>query len=102
MQRTFKLTGKTPADGAQVIDMAGYGRVKAKQVQLTSKSSSAGSMAVAIRTPGTEEYMTVETVNMVAGTLVFPVDFYCDAMRFTPTSTDAAKDFDISVFCLQG
>lgn len=102
MQRTFKLTGKTPADGAQVIDMAGYGRVKAKQVQLTSESSSAGSMAVAIRTPGTDEYMTVETVNMVAGTLVFPVDYYCDAMRFTPASTDAAKDFDISVFCLQG
>jgi hypothetical protein len=46
--------------------------------------------------------MTVETVNMVAGTLAFPVDYYCDAMQFTPTSTDAAKDFDISVFCLQG
>jgi hypothetical protein len=102
MQRTFKLTGKTTADGVQVIDMAGYERIKAKQVQLTTESSSAGSMAVAIRTPGTSEYVTVERVNIAAGALVFPVDYYCDSMQFTPDSTDTAKDFDIFVFCLQG
>jgi hypothetical protein len=102
MQRTFKLTGITPAGGAQVIDMAGYARVRNHQVHVTSVSSSAGTIAVAVRTPGTDEYVTVETKNLSAGSLAFAVDYYCDAMQFTPASDNAAKDFDVAVFCLQG
>ena len=102
MQRTFKITGKVPADGPQTIDMAGYQRVLRKQVQIVSASSTAGSVDVAIRTPGASEYMVVETVNLTDGPVVFPVEYYCDSMQFTPTSSTAAKTFDISVFCLQG
>jgi len=102
MHRTFKITGKVPADGPQVIDMSGYARVLRKQVQIVSASSAAGSVDVAIRTPGASDYMVVETVNLYAGPVIIPVEYYCDSMQFTPASSTAAKTFDISVFCLQG
>jgi hypothetical protein len=102
MHRTFKITGKVPSDGPQTIDMSGYQRVFKKQVQIVSDSSATGSVNVAIRTPGASEYMTVETVNLNAGPVVIPVDYYCDSMRFTPSSTTPTKTFNISVFCLQG
>ena len=102
MHRTFKITGKVPADGPQTLDMSGYQRVLRKQVQIVSASSAAGSVDIAVRTPGTDNYMVVETVNINAGPVVIPVEYYCDSMRFTPASSTAAKEFDISVFCLQG
>ena len=97
MQRTFKLTGLTPAGGAQVIDMAGYERVRNHQVHVTSVSASAGTIAVAVRTPGTAEYVVVETKNINAGSLAFAVDYYCDAMQFTPASADAATSDVVAV-----
>jgi hypothetical protein len=102
MHRTFKIIGVTPADGPQVIDMSGHTRVLRKQVQIVSASSAAGSVDIAVRTPGADSHMVVETVNVTTGPLVVPIEYYCDSMRFTPASSTAAKTFDISVFCLQG
>ena len=103
MHKTFRITGKKQADGAQTISLAGYERVVRKQVQIdVSATPGAGTMAVAVRTPGSDEYVTADTINMVSGTRVFLVDLYCDSIRLTPTSYDAAKTYDITVFCLQG
>jgi hypothetical protein len=102
MQRTFRLTGKSQADGAQTIDLTGYERAKIKQVQIdVATPPAAGTMDVSIRTPGASGYVSLGSINIVSGPLAVMFDGYCDSIRLTPSSFDAAKTYNAAVFVLQ-
>jgi hypothetical protein len=102
MQRTFRLTGKSQADGAQTIDLTGYERAKIKQVQIdVATPPTAGTMDVSIRTPGASGYVSLGSINLVTGPLAVMFDGYCDSIRLTPSSFDAAKTYNAAVFVLQ-
>jgi hypothetical protein len=102
MHRTFKVSGKSQADGAQTIDLTGYERVKVKQVQIDlSSDPAAGTMDVSIRTPGASDYVSLGTIDLAAGPLAVIFEGYCDSIRLTPASLDAAVTYNAYVFCLQ-
>jgi len=68
MQRTFKLTGKSQADGVQTIDLAGYERARIHQVQIdVSATPAAGTMDVSIQTPGASGYVSLGDIDWYPG-----------------------------------
>jgi len=102
MYRTFKLNGKTQADGAQTIDLAGYERANKHQVQVdVSATPTAGTMDISIRTPGATGYVSLGTIDLVSGPLAVQFEGYADSIRLTPVSYDAAKTYNAAVFILQ-
>ena len=102
MQRTFKLTGKTQADGAQTIDLTGYERAEVHQIQIDpSATPAAGTMDVSIRTPGGAGYTSLGSIDLVNGPLIVQYTGYADSMKLTPSLFDAAKTYNAFVFVLQ-
>ena len=102
MQRTFKLTAKTQADGAQTMSLAGYERAQIHQLQVDlSAVPTDGELDVAIRTPGATDYNSIGTVDLVNGPYVVYFEAYCDSVQVTPTDFDAGKTYTASLFCLQ-
>lgn len=102
MHKTFKVTAKTQADGAQVVSLAGSERAYHHQVQVdVSSVPAAGTMDVAIRTPGAAEYVSLGTINLVAGPRAVMFDGYADSIRLTPASFDTGKSYSAFIFSLQ-
>ena len=102
MQRTFKALTKTQANGAQTFDLTGYERADKHQIQLdVSATPSAGTMSVAIRTPGASDYVTLGTIDMVNGPLAAQWVGYADSIKLTPASFDADKTYSAYIFTLQ-
>jgi hypothetical protein len=102
MQRTFKLSSKSQAGGAQIIDLSGYERARIHQVQIdVSATPAAGTMDVSIQTPGASGYVSLGDIDLVSGPLAVMFDGYCDSIRLTPSSFDAAKTYNAAVFVLQ-
>jgi len=102
MHRTFKVTGKDQADGAQTISLAGYERVRVHQVQVDlSATPAAGTLDVSIRTPGASDYVSLGTIDLVDGPLAVVFEGYCDSIRLTPASLADDVTYNAYVFCLQ-
>ena len=102
MHKTFKLSGKAQADGAQTVDLAGYERANTHQVQIdVSATPSAGTMDVSIQTPGADGYVSLGDIDLVNGPLAVQFQGYADSIRLAPSSFDADKTYSASIFCLQ-
>jgi hypothetical protein len=102
MQRTFKLIAKTQANGVQTMSLSGYERAQIHQVQVDLSAIPAnGTLDIAIRTPGAENYNSIGDVDLVNGPYIVYFEAYCDAIQFTPTDFDLDKNYSVNVFCLQ-
>ena len=102
MQRTFKITAKTQANGAQTQSLSGYERANYHQVQCDlSATPAAGTLDISIRTPEAGDYVSLGSIDMVSGPLSVQFQGYCDSIKFTPTGFDADKTYSVYLFCLQ-
>ena len=102
MQKTFKKLSKTQADGAQVYDVTECLRNPVWQLQVdVSAVPTAGTMTVEIKTPGADDYVSLGSINLVAGPLAVRFDAFTTHDRITPVLFDALKTYDAYLFALQ-
>jgi len=100
---TLKVTGKTQADGAVTMGLAGHEHLPHHQIQIeVSAQPSAGTIKIEYRTPGATEYVkaTGSPVDLTAlnKAACYRLDnLYAESFRFTPTSFDADKTYSVIV-----
>ena len=90
---------KTQADGAQTISLDAGDRFREHQIQMIpSATPSAGTLTVAIKTPGAPAFNDVGTIDMTDATkYVMKFRGFASQIRFTPASFDGDKTFSIFV-----
>jgi hypothetical protein len=89
----------TQAGGAVDIELKAADRFCYHQVQAqVSATASAGTLDVAIRSPGATDFVSVGTITLTGSELLktFGPAFVAE-MRFTPSGFDADKTFDVIV-----
>lgn len=99
---TGSVTGKTQANGAQTISLGADDCFREHQVQLeVSAQPAAGSLDVAVKTPGSNLFATVATIDMTTATatlaIVTQFTRYASQIRLTPTGFDADKTYSVYV-----
>lgn len=99
----LKLLAKTQANGAQTLGNKGYEYLPHHQIQIeVSAQPSAGTMKIEYLTPGAAEYVEAEgspvdlTALNKAGAYRLD-DVFVEAFKFTPTSFDAAKTYNVII-----
>ena len=97
--QTLKKTGLAQADGAQEFDLSGWEESYHHQIQITvSATPTAGTLTVAAKTPGCDEYADIGTIDMTGSDLILIFDCFAEAIRITPASFDAAKTYGAYLF----
>lgn len=99
------VSGKSQADGAFTVLLAGADCFARHQIQVEpSATPSTGTLAVAMRSPGAEDFVTLDgTFDLTSTDLVkiFGPAFVAE-FRFTPASFDAAKTYNVIVTSGEG
>lgn len=96
---TASVTGKTQAGGAVEINMkqkfGGSVPKKFWQVQIVPSATPAvGTMAIAIKSPGSSAYAALTTTIDLTGTeLLASFEAAVEAIKLTPTGFDADKTY---------
>ncbi|MCK9431887.1 MAG: hypothetical protein M0R00_02890 [Candidatus Omnitrophica bacterium] len=99
----LKALAKKQADGAQTLGNKGYEYLAHHQITIeVSAQPSAGTLAVQYLPPGGSEYVTVTGSPVDLTTLnkskTFRLDnVYVEAFKFTPSSLDTEKTYNIIV-----
>lgn len=91
---------KTQADGAFTIPLGASDRFCRHQVQAeVSATPSAGTLVVAIRSPGATDFVTLDGSFDLTGTGLLKTFGPCFAaeLRFTPADFDADKTYNVIV-----
>jgi len=97
--KTLVKAGLAQADGAQVFDLTGWEQTRRHQLQIVpSATPTAGTLTVAVRTPGADAYSEIGSIDMTGSELVVDFDCYADSVQITPASFDAAKTYDAYLF----
>lgn len=100
---TLKITGKSQADGAQVLGNKGHEHLPHHQIQVeVSAQPAVGTLAVEYKTPSATEYVTVvgSPVDLTAlnKAAAFRLDnCFVEAFRFTPVGLDADKTYSVII-----
>jgi hypothetical protein len=97
---TETVTGKAQADGAFVITPDSSDIMCRYQVEVEVDAvPSAGSLAVAVRSPGAREFVTLDGSFDLTGTDLLKIFGPCFAaeIRFTPVSFDSGKTYNVHV-----
>lgn len=92
------MTGKTQADGAVSVLLGAFDRYLRHQVQVeVSATPSAGTLAVAVRSPGATGFVTLDGSFDLTGTERLKTFGPCFAaeIRFTPVGFDADKTYNV-------
>lgn len=94
---TGSVVDKAQADGAQVISLGADDKYREHQIQLeVSAVPDAGSLDVAIKTPGATAFKTIETIDMTdINDHLKQFKYYASQIQFTPTGFDAAKTYSV-------
>jgi len=93
-------TGKSQADGAFIVSLAGHESAESYQVNLeVSAEPDAGTLTVGVRAPGGTAFYTIGTIDMtdVTERLLIIKDLAVAALQFTPANYDAAKTYSVIV-----
>jgi hypothetical protein len=101
MIKISEILTKTQADGAQTVSIGNFDNAKLHQIQVsTSATPAAGTLTVAIKTPGSDSFATLPwTIDLtaLATTAVFQFTGFANQIRFTPTSFDADKTYTVII-----
>ena len=91
------VQNKTQADGAQTVTLEEADRFREHQVQLeVSATPSAGSLTVAVRTPGASGFTDIGTIDMTdTDDYLQQFTGLAGAVRFTPSGFDADKTYSV-------
>lgn len=97
-----KVTGKKQSDGAFTILLGSKDKACRHQIQVeVSATPSAGTLAVEVRSPGAEDFVPLanNTFDLTGTELVKVISDYAfiAEIRFTPTSFDADKTYNVIV-----
>ncbi len=99
----LKALAKTEATGAQTLGNRGFEYLPHHQIQIeVSAQPSAGTLKIEYLSPGSTEYVEVSGSPVALTTLnkaaAFRLDdVFVDSLRFTPTSFDADKTYNVIV-----
>lgn len=99
------VTGKTQADGDFTIPLGAYDHLCLHQVQVeVSATPGAGTLAVAVRSPGATDFVTLDGSFDLTGTELLKIFGPCFAaeMKFTPTDLDASPLVTYNVIVTSG
>jgi hypothetical protein len=94
------VTGKTQADGAFTVLLGASDRFCRHQVQAeVSAAPLAGTLAVAVRSPGATDFVTLDGSFDLTGPELLKTFGPCFAaeIRFTPASFDTDKTYNVIV-----
>ena len=96
---TPRISGKTQANGAFVIEMgnaaqtANFHQIKASY----SAAPSAGTLAIEGQAIGENSFDALGTIDLVSGPLIYTFNGHYDYLQVTPTGFDADKDYSINL-----
>ena len=92
------ITGKTQADGAQSIDLLEADSALIHQLHVeVSATPGAGTLAVAVKTPGATGYITLSGTIDLTNILLYKIEGLVESIQVTPTGFDADKTYDVYV-----
>jgi len=94
------VSDKTQADGAFIVALGASKDFCYHQIEVeVSATPSAGSLAVAIRSPGAREFVTLDGSFDLTGTELLKTFGPCFAeeIRFTPASFDTGKTYNVII-----
>lgn len=101
MLKVNEILTKTQADGAQTVSLGNFDSARLHQFQVAvSSTPTAGTLTVAIRTPGASTYSTLPwTIDLtdLSTQSVFQFTGFADSIQITPTSFDADKTYSVIV-----
>ncbi|MEI7635891.1 MAG: hypothetical protein WCJ37_01185 [Syntrophus sp. (in: bacteria)] len=99
------VSGKSQADGVFTVLLAGADCFARHQIQVEVSATPAdGHLAVAMRSPGAEDFVTLDGAFDLASddlVKVFGPAFVAE-FQFTPTDFDAAKTYNVIVTSGEG
>ena len=95
------VSAATQADGAQEVTLGVYDSSLSHQMQVsTSATPAAGTLTVAIKTPGASAYANLtQTIDLtdLASQAVFQFTGFTEAIQFTPAGFDADKTYTVDI-----
>lgn len=101
MIKTNQILTKTQADGAQVVSLGVFDEAKLHQLQVSvSATPAAGTLSVAIKTPGASAYATLPwTIDLTSLSTqsVFQFTGFASDIQVTPSSFDADKTYTVDI-----
>lgn len=92
------LLTKTQADGAVSVSLGAFDKAHRHQIQVeTSATPAAGTLTVAVKTPGASTYTTLSpTISLVSPT-IYTITGYVSDIQFTPASFDGDKTYSVTI-----
>lgn len=101
MLKVNEILTKTQADGAQTVSLGNFDSAKLHQLQVSvSATPTAGTLTVAIRTPGASTHATLPwTVDLtdLSTQSVFQFVGFADQIQITPSGFDADKTYSVII-----
>jgi hypothetical protein len=101
MIKVSEILTKTQADGAQAVSIGAFDSSKLHQLQVsTSATPAAGTLTVAIKTPGSDTYAALPwTIDLtaLATQSVFQFTGFANAIQVTPSGFDADKTYTVII-----
>lgn len=92
------ITGKTQADGAQVIGLQNADSALIHQIHVeVSATPTAGTLTVEVKTPGATDYIAVSGTIDLTSIALFKIEGLAESIRVTPSGFDADKSYDVYV-----
>lgn len=94
------ISNVSQADGAQTVLLEFDDHFCRHQVQVeVSATPSAGTLAVAVRSPGATDFVTLDGAFDLTGTELLKTfgPVFAAELRFTPANFDAAKTYSVIV-----
>lgn len=101
MIKTNQILTATQADGAQAVTLGRFDSAKLHQIQITvSATPAAGTLTVAVKTPGSDSYATlpwtIDLADLVTNS-IFQFTGFATAIQFTPTGFDGDKTYTVDI-----
>lgn len=94
------ISGKTQADGAFSVSLLGADRFLYHQIQVSlSAVPDAGSLAVAVKSPGAAGFVPIDGTFVLTGTELLKTfgPVFAEAIQFTPTDLDSDVTYGVVV-----
>lgn len=92
------VTDKAQADGAQSISLGADDRFRQHQIQVeVSATPSAGSLAVAVKTPGASAFQEIGAIDLTATLKPMQFSGLAAEIQLTPSGFDADKTYSVYV-----
>lgn len=92
------LSAKTQADGAQTVSLGIYEESLLHQIDVTTSATpAAGTLTVAIKTPGSSVFKSLTPTIDLTNPALFQFWGFAEQIRITPTGFDGDKTYTVVI-----